>query len=207
MRIFSRFAALLIATALVAMPVALCEDVEIDVEDILREEESDWIPSEEDDLYVAELELVEMPEAGSYAWFSTPAVPIAQHSFVDIYPEESPVYMQEDASAINGMSWTYAFTLEETAGYAFYPSVMTVTYFAVDGEGGISMISREVHPADELIGWWGSGRIEAGAAVTYVGTMAVQDVCTVGISLIGNDEQGLEMEFHGMVEFLQQTRP
>lgn len=206
MRILRRFAALITAMALATLPFALCEDTAIDVDEILREEEAQQIPSEEDDLYLTEIELAEVPEVGSYEWFITPAMPIAQHAFVDIYPEESPVSMQEDALALSGMSWTYAFTLEETAGYAFYPSVLTVTYFAQNEDDSFAVVSREVYTAEELVGWWGTGRIDEGAAVTYVGTLNVQDICAVGISLIGNDAQGLEMEFHGMVEFVQETR-
>ena len=46
----------------------------------------------------------------------------------------------------------------------------------------------------------------AGSAVTYTGSLPVQDVCAVAISVIGNDAQGMEMEFHGVVDFVNEVR-
>ncbi len=200
-----RLAALAAALTLAATPMALAEETENTVdEDTILQEERGQIPSEEDDGWKAEIELAVVPEVGSFMWYMTPALPIAQHSFVDIYPEESPVYMQEDAAAPGGYSWQYAFTLEETGGYDFYPSVMTVTYFSAGEE--IAMVSREVYDAEQLSAWWGSGCIAAGSAVTYKGQLNVQDISAVAVSVIGNDPSGLEMEFHGVAEFIQQHK-
>jgi len=202
-RLAALAAALTLATAPMALAEGYAEANTVD-EDTILQEERGQIPSEEDDGWKAEIELAVLPEVGSFMWYMTPALPIAQHAFVDIYPEESPVYMQEDTAAPGGYSWQYAFTLEETGGYDFYPSVMTVTYFSAGEE--IEMVSREVYDAEQLSAWWGSGCIAAGSAVTYQGQLNVQDISAVAVSVIGNDASGLEMEFHGMAEFIQQQK-
>lgn len=169
-------------------------------EDIILQEEMN------DQLFEGDAELEEYvddvyePEVGSFNWYLEPVLPTDMHAYVDIYPEESPVYAQLDANAVNGQSWLYSFTLEETGGYDFYPAVLTVVYFS--GGEEVEVVSRESYDAEQLALWWGNNCIPAGSAVTYTGSLAVQDICAAAISIIGNDAQGMEMEFHGVVSFM-----
>lgn len=189
----------LMLVMILAMP-AMAESALTD-EDTILAEEMNSLPTEsemdeegeEDALGIYE------PEVGSFAWYLEPVIPIEMHAYVDIYPETSPVYAQADDTAPNGQSWHYAFTLEETGGYDFYPSVLTVIYFAAGDE--VLEVSRQRYDAEQMTMWWGSNCIPAGSAITYTGSLPVQDVCAAAISIIGNDAQGLEMEFHGMVNF------
>ena len=185
--------------------VALAESPLTDEETIMAEEMNS-LPLESEMDEEAEENAVGIfePEVGSFAWYLEPVLPIEMHAYVDIYPEESPVYAQADATSVNGQSWRYAFTLEETGGYDFYPAVLTVVYFAAGD--GIIAVSRESYDATQLSMWWGSSCIPAGSAVTYTGSLPVQDVCAVAISVIGNDAQGMEMEFHGVVNFVNEVR-
>lgn len=189
----------LMMVMILAMP-ALAESATTDEDTILAEEMNSLPTESEMDEEAEENALgIYEPEVGSFAWYLEPVLPIEMHAYVDIYPEESPVYAQLDDTVPNGQSWRYSFTLEETGGYDFYPAVLTVIYFAAGDE--VLEVSRQSYDAEQMTMWWGSNCIPAGSALTYTGSLPVQDVCAAAISIIGNDAQGLEMEFHGMVDF------
>lgn len=174
-----RIASLLLAVMLLALP--LCAAAEEDEEPDPLFFHSDDALGEEDSSSVFEV----VP--GSYEWYMLPSDIEDDHAYVDVSPVEETVTMKKGV-------WNYAFQLEEVGGVSFYPYSVILVGFC-DG----TEISRTVLKKDS--GSWWVGEIPADSLVTYTGTDTNEYLTAMAISLIGTDETGYELEFHGMVFF------
>lgn len=188
-----RFMMMLLVLSLIACPaLAGAEGVleeDAPVYDPLAEEASEYDPLAEEAAGDAS-----GAEPGDYEWYLLPATPEEGHAYVDIYPENDTAYALDDPTVMGGKTWRFAFTLQETAGVVFKPTVLSIIYFAGEDE-----VRRDSFESDVLATWWKDGAALCSSSVVYEGTVNDSGLTAVAISVIGLDASGYEMEFHSVV--------
>ena len=179
-RMLERTVAALLALLLLMLPVLSCAEEEEDA--VLGSDDY----TEDDAWDEEDVSTVETAEAGDYEWYMLPADVEEGHAYVDIYPSETTVTASKDMVP-------FTFVLEETNGYDFTITSVTLIGFVEDEE-----VYRESVSLDDVALWCPDLMVQGLAISYYTDSVAREGMDAVAVSIIGTDSTGEELEFHAM---------
>ena len=129
-------------------------------------------------------------EAYSYAWFNQTREPVAGQAYLEIVPQQNPVYASEDDF------WTYYFDVNFSGDAAFtVDRILYQDFFRGFNNNGVHVFTKET-----FIEGFGTDTYMPGESFTWQGGFPVQRLDAVCIAVEGTDANGNKLVFTGTVE-------
>ena len=136
----------------------------------------------------------------SLAWYQQIDERQAGKAYVTIAADQNPVKGVPDPGGTDVDLWLYTIMIVEHNGIDF-----TVTEISFQDFNANAPKGSEALNADRLIEAWGSNVIPANGMQSIGSGMPVQEVSHQGVFIKGVDARGNELEFHGIINFSQES--
>lgn len=136
----------------------------------------------------------------SLAWYQQIDEQQAGKAYVTIAADQNPVKGVPDPSGSDVHLWLYEISIVERNGIDF-----TVNEISFQDFNGNAPKGSETLDAERITEVWGDNSIPANGKQVIGSGMPVQPVSHRGVLIKGVDARGNELEFHGIVNFSQES--